>query len=163
MTQGQLGELLNVSSQAVSKWEHDLSEPDLGTIKRIASIFKISVDDFLDIGGDDSQPEPVQANDQEVVAAVTTAVQETIKKTTPVAPIGYCSKCGIAVTEKNKGVLSPRVLCAKCHNEELETQRLEKERQAQLHDEQVKSLKRREEKALRGVRLLQRSSCFSPL
>ena len=35
MTQGQLGELLNVSPQAISKWEHNLSEPDLTTMKKI--------------------------------------------------------------------------------------------------------------------------------
>lgn len=32
MTQAKLGELLNVSAQAVSKWEHDIAEPDLATI-----------------------------------------------------------------------------------------------------------------------------------
>ena len=43
MTQGQLGELLNVSPQAISKWEHNLSEPDLTTMKKISTIFNISL------------------------------------------------------------------------------------------------------------------------
>lgn len=34
MTQAELGESLNVTSQAVSKWENGLSEPDLGTINK---------------------------------------------------------------------------------------------------------------------------------
>lgn len=40
MTQAQLGDALNVSAQAVSKWEHNLAEPDLSTIKKISYIFK---------------------------------------------------------------------------------------------------------------------------
>lgn len=36
MTQAQLGDALNVSAQAVSKWEHNLAEPDLSTIKKIS-------------------------------------------------------------------------------------------------------------------------------
>ena len=41
MTQSQLGEVLCVSPQAVSKWEHDMAEPDLATIKKICNIFNV--------------------------------------------------------------------------------------------------------------------------
>ena len=40
-TQHQLGELLNVSAQAVSKWENDQAEPDLHTLRRLCLIYKI--------------------------------------------------------------------------------------------------------------------------
>ena len=48
MTQAKLGEKLNISAQAVSKWERDLAEPDLNSIKTMAKIFNISVDDIFE-------------------------------------------------------------------------------------------------------------------
>ena len=47
LTQKELGNLLNVSFQAVSKWEKNLSQPDLDTVKKICEIFEINIDDFL--------------------------------------------------------------------------------------------------------------------
>ena len=49
LTQAQLGEKLNISYQAVSKWENDLSEPDLVTIEKLADIFNITVSEFFDM------------------------------------------------------------------------------------------------------------------
>ncbi len=49
LTQAQLGQMLNVSYQAVSKWENNLSEPDLETIEKMTSIFKISMAQFFDM------------------------------------------------------------------------------------------------------------------
>ena len=42
MTQAELGEKLNVTSQAVSKRENGLSEPDLNTINKICSLYGIA-------------------------------------------------------------------------------------------------------------------------
>lgn len=47
MTQAQLGKELNVTAQAVSKWEKGASEPDLNTIKSICEIFGITADEFF--------------------------------------------------------------------------------------------------------------------
>ena len=47
LTQEQLGKKLNVSYQAVSKWENGLSEPDLQTIEEITKIFNITISDFF--------------------------------------------------------------------------------------------------------------------
>lgn len=49
ITQKQLAEKLNISYQAVSKWENNLSEPDLITIENLAKIFNITVADFFDM------------------------------------------------------------------------------------------------------------------
>lgn len=46
LTQAQLGKQLNVSAQAVSKWEHSQAEPDLTTICKLCALFDISTDDF---------------------------------------------------------------------------------------------------------------------
>ena len=48
MTQSELGERLNISAQAISKWENDLSEPDISTIRRLAEIFNVSVSYIID-------------------------------------------------------------------------------------------------------------------
>ena len=47
-TQQALGEKLNISAQAISKWENDLSEPDLATLKKLAELYNISVSEIID-------------------------------------------------------------------------------------------------------------------
>lgn len=47
MTQEQLAEKLGVSSQAVSKWENDISCPDIALLPLLASTLGISVDELL--------------------------------------------------------------------------------------------------------------------
>ena len=49
ITQEQLAEYLNISSQAVSKWETDLSLPDITLIPMLANIFDVSADVLLGI------------------------------------------------------------------------------------------------------------------
>lgn len=47
MTQKELAEQLNVSAQAVSRWENDEVEPSLETLGQLAAIFSISVDELF--------------------------------------------------------------------------------------------------------------------
>lgn len=47
MTQEELATQLNVSAQAVSKWENDLSIPDLPILIELADIFNITMDELL--------------------------------------------------------------------------------------------------------------------
>ena len=49
ITQEQLAEYLNISSQAVSKWETDLSLPDITLIPMLANIFDVSADTLFGI------------------------------------------------------------------------------------------------------------------
>lgn len=49
MTQEDLAVMLGVSPQAVSKWENNLSCPDISLLPSIAKIFGISVDELLDV------------------------------------------------------------------------------------------------------------------
>lgn len=46
-TQEEFSDLLGISAQAVSKWENDLSCPDIMLIPQIASIFEITTDELL--------------------------------------------------------------------------------------------------------------------
>lgn len=59
LTQEQLGKKLNVSYQAISKWENNLSEPDLGTIERLTEVFGISMSEFFDMA---KNPEDIGNN-----------------------------------------------------------------------------------------------------
>ena len=47
MTQEELAEKMNVSSQAVSKWENDLSIPDLSTLIGLADLFQVTMDELV--------------------------------------------------------------------------------------------------------------------
>lgn len=47
MTQNELAEKMNVTDKAVSKWERDLSCPDVNTISRLAEVLDTSVDELL--------------------------------------------------------------------------------------------------------------------
>lgn len=47
MTQAELAEKMNVTDKAVSKWERDLSCPDINALPRLAELFDLSVDELL--------------------------------------------------------------------------------------------------------------------
>lgn len=47
LTQAQLAEKMGVTDKAVSKWERDLSCPDVDSLPRLASIFGVSLDELL--------------------------------------------------------------------------------------------------------------------
>lgn len=47
MTQNELAEKMNVTDKAVSKWERDLSCPDVNTISKLADILEVSIEELL--------------------------------------------------------------------------------------------------------------------
>jgi transcriptional regulator with XRE-family HTH domain len=49
LTQDQLAEKMNVSPQAVSKWENDISCPDISLLPKLAALFGITVDELLSV------------------------------------------------------------------------------------------------------------------
>lgn len=49
LTQEQLAERVGVSPQAVSKWENDISCPDISILPELAAIFGVSVDELLGV------------------------------------------------------------------------------------------------------------------
>lgn len=48
LTQQKLGELVGFSARTVSDWECNNTEPDLITLKKIAQILGVTVDELLD-------------------------------------------------------------------------------------------------------------------
>ena len=61
LTQEQLAERVGVSAQAVSKWENDLSCPDISLLPVLAEIFGITVDELL------GKEEPGKVHEAEIV------------------------------------------------------------------------------------------------
>lgn len=55
LSQLKLGEILNVSQQAVAKWEKGLSEPDSENLIALSKLFNVSTDYLL--GRDELSPE----------------------------------------------------------------------------------------------------------
>lgn len=129
LTQQQLGEQLNLSPQAISKWENDLAEPDLATLRTLADLYNVSVGEL--INPDTTVSEPI-AQEKSDVVIIKDEKQETI---------GFCKNCGIAVTEETLGEKDPVILCKKCKDKrDAETQRLREE--AELKEKAHKNMVR---------------------
>ena len=47
LTQGEFGELLGVSTQAVSKWEREICYPDIFLLPAISDLIGISIDEMM--------------------------------------------------------------------------------------------------------------------
>lgn len=104
MTQQQLGDYLNISPQAISKWEKDLSEPALATLRALSELYKVSVDEILDLKSGFPSTGALLNNEE----------KEAEKETSTTVTIGFCKECGITVTEENLGRKQPAVLCKHC-------------------------------------------------
>lgn len=87
LTQAQLGEKLNVTSQAVSKWEKGLSEPDFQTAQKICDLFGITADDLM------GRPAPTKPVETEEAVTQTTAAQTAVESKPPKIINGYCERC----------------------------------------------------------------------
>lgn len=92
MTQAELGNALNVTYQAVSKWERNESLPDFATMSKIAKLFNVPLDYFDDDfdGKQSQESEPVNNM------------------------IGVCTKCGKVVNSGEEATTSPAIVCKEC-------------------------------------------------
>jgi len=64
MSQEQLAKRLNVSRQAISKWEQGLATPDVSNVIELSKLFNVSIDYLLiDYYGNDDHIPPVAKND----------------------------------------------------------------------------------------------------
>lgn len=59
MTQLELAEKMGVTDKAVSKWERDLSCPDINSIPRLAEVLNVSVEELMQ-----SKREPAKSTDK---------------------------------------------------------------------------------------------------
>lgn len=93
MTQKELAEALNVSYQAVSRWENNEVEPDISTLSKLSQIFGVSVDQI--INGDVDKPKEEPHNEEvAAVAAAVAAVAEKKEEAQETKPVQcYCYDC----------------------------------------------------------------------
>ena len=52
MTQLELAKKMGVTDKAVSKWERDLSFPDINSIPKLADVFNVTVDEIMHVKAD---------------------------------------------------------------------------------------------------------------
>lgn len=140
LTQAELAASLNVSGQAVSKWENNLSQPDLDTVQRIMEIFEVSWEEFSALcnnGGEASAEDAMRQRGKDTIAAAATSVTAAATSATAAANSaneaaratmqaaeaiqaqgrlsGVCAYCGKAIYDENKiGMKTPKVVCKDC-------------------------------------------------
>lgn len=140
LTQTELGEMVNVTAQAVSKWEKGISEPDLSTVQKLCKIFDIDSKEFFT----EEEPAKEKTAPQEETAApaeeaanaapatpVVVAVPAPAANAAPDAPeqkvetkfiVGYCERCKrpieqgeeYEVEHRGKGAGVTYLYCEKC-------------------------------------------------
>ena len=81
MTQLELAEQMGVTDKAVSKWERDLSYPDINSLPKLAEVFDMSVDDLMQV-----KRESMEQGDQ-------TSVKDIVR----LMPRAVCIAMGVAV------------------------------------------------------------------
>jgi transcriptional regulator with XRE-family HTH domain len=88
LTQKDLADQLNVTAQAVSRWEQDIVEPSIETLKKMAEIFVVSLDQLL-------------SNNK--AATDEKSIERTIEKNNPEIDtrrtIGVCEECNKVILE----------------------------------------------------------------
>ncbi|MBE5734052.1 MAG: helix-turn-helix transcriptional regulator [Clostridiales bacterium] len=131
LTQAELGAKLNVTAQAVSKWENGLSEPDIDSIKKLCELFSVSVDQFLDFSKKDSEDETATTDSSAPAHAQTLVIHGYCEKCNkPVGPSEYAvTNLSFNPSNKNKTVTNDptrqHVFCKECHKQIVETKKTE--------------------------------------
>lgn len=121
LTQKELGEKLNVTAQAVSRWENADVEPSLSMLTTIGNLFNVSIDSLLGKEIID-EVESVPKVEETVPVAEVISFEQTPQK--PV--LGVCEKCNKAIYEGSDLVRhryshrsSPKIYCSACNKKRL--------------------------------------------
>ena len=108
MTQGELGAKLNISAQAISKWENGISEPDITTVKKIADIYGVTVNDIVDPEGSPKANAVKQENSEgSIFSSLSDVYLTAINPNKKISCIRYLMEMlGIGLAEAKLGVES---------------------------------------------------------
>ena len=74
MTQLELAQQMGVTDKAVSKWERDLSCPDINTVHRLAEVLGVSLDDLMQTYTPEKQEHEVSIHLSTIARAVALAM-----------------------------------------------------------------------------------------
>ena len=103
MTQEVIAEKMNISPQAVSKWENDLSAPDVSLLLPLAELLGVTTDALL--GKEDPAPTRILAEkkdiDKMVLRILINDGGDNVKINLPVALVRVCLETGIQPTVTN--------------------------------------------------------------
>lgn len=70
LTQEQLAEKCGVTPQAVSKWENDLTAPDIGLLPVLSGIFGVTCDDLLGVRRAEASAEQTYADPSKMLLKI---------------------------------------------------------------------------------------------
>lgn len=133
LTQSALGEKLNITAQAVSKWENNLSEPDIDSLKKMCEIFEVSMDELLGNpvpAKETAEPEPVKQT-VEQPARIINGYCEACKK--PVGPgeytLSHYSYTPNAISKKVTETANQHLYCNACNQKVLKAKKEEEIKQ----------------------------------
>lgn len=98
LRQEDIAEKVNVSAQAVSKWENDLSAPDISVLPILADILNVSLDELL--GREVSQTKVVPIGERKNVNSMILKINisscgDTVKVNLPLSIIKLCLDAGV--------------------------------------------------------------------
>ena len=106
MTQLELAEKMGVTDKAVSKWERDLSYPDVNSLPKLAEIFDMTVDELMQI-----KSETVSAADKPTVKEMISTVIRAVCLAMGVT-VTTLSCFGVIDTERAVMLLGIGLACA---------------------------------------------------
>ena len=115
MTQLELAEKMGVTDKAVSKWERDLSFPDVSSIPKLAEILEVSVDELMQVKAESKEDAPQKKADEIIdlafkgvalamgIAVVVLSIMKQIEMESAITMlgIGLTSLATISLSKKN--------------------------------------------------------------
>lgn len=110
MTQEELAQKLDVSSQAVSKWENDVSSPDISTLPRLADVLHSTTDYILSGKKDEVRCIPADKrkdfNDMTLRVKILSAKGDKIQVNLPVPLLRVFLDAGMDIAAEMSGMES---------------------------------------------------------
>lgn len=103
--QEDIAEKFNISAQAVSKWENDLSAPDISILPMIADLFNVSLDELLGREIQNTkivpQSERKDINSMLLKINVLSSDGDKVKVNLPISLIKLCIESGMDLPQIN--------------------------------------------------------------
>ncbi len=105
LTQDDIARRLNISAQAVSKWENDISCPDISVLLDLADMLNVNVDELLGRDNDTATVVPVEArkdiNTMLLKIVVDSANGDKVRVNLPVSILRICMESGMNMPQIN--------------------------------------------------------------
>ena len=107
MTQEALAEQMGVSSQAVSKWENDVSCPDISLLPKISRVLGVTTDELLTGNSNEVKvvPQELRKSLDELVmrVRVNTVSGDRVRVNLPMSLVKVCMEVGVDIAPNYVG------------------------------------------------------------